>query len=441
MAGGRGGAVTGTASALRTGASERLFAEALKLLPGGVNSPVRAFRGVGGTPRFMARGEGAWLEDVDGNRYVDLVLSWGPLILGHAHPAVLAAIGEAAARGTTFGAPTELEVRLAERVTATFPSVEMVRFVSSGTEAAMSAVRLARAATGRRGLIKFEGCYHGHADALLAAAGSGVATLGLPDSPGVTPSTVADTLVVPYNDLAAVEALLAARGEEIAAVLVEPVAGNMGVVPPVREFLHGLRALTRRYGALLIFDEVMTGWRVHLRGAQVLYGIEPDLTCLGKVVGGGLPAAAYGGRRDLMEQIAPAGPVYQAGTLSGNPLAMAAGLATLDQLARPGNWERAEQWAGLLAETITRRAEEAGVPVKVQRVGTMLTPFFTPGPVRSYADARRCDRAAYTRFFHGMLEGGVYFPPSPFEAAFSSTEHGDRELAAVDAALATLWRR
>jgi glutamate-1-semialdehyde 2,1-aminomutase len=441
VAGGRGGAVTGTVSALRTTASERLFAEAVKLLPGGVNSPVRAFRGVGGTPRFMARGEGPWLEDVDGNRYVDLVLSWGPLILGHAHPAVLAAITEAAARGTTFGAPTELEVRLAERVVATFPSIEMVRFVSSGTEATMSAVRLARAATGRRGVVKFEGCYHGHADALLAAAGSGVAPLGLPDSPGVTPGTVADTLILPYNDLTAVEALFSAHGEEIAAVLVEPVAGNMGVVPPAQEFLHVLRALTRRYGALLVFDEVMTGWRAHVRGAQVLYGVEPDLTCLGKVVGGGLPAAAYGGRRDLMEQIAPAGPVYQAGTLSGNPLAMAAGLATLDQLTRPGTWERAERWAAQLADAIARRAEEAGVPVTVQRVGTMLTPFFTAQPVRNYADARRSDRAAYTHFFHGMLEGGVYFPPSPFEAAFTSAVHGDSELAAVEAALAALWRR
>ena len=421
--------------------SERLFAAAQRVLPGGVNSPVRAFRVVGGTPRFIARGEGAWLEDADGNRYLDLVLSWGPLILGHAHPEVLAAVVEAAGRGTTYGAPTELEVRLAERVVATFPSVEMVRFVSSGTEAAMSAVRLARAATGRRAILKFDGCYHGHADPLLASAGSGVATLGLPDSPGVTPGTVADTLVAPFNDLAAVEELFAARGAQVAAVLVEPVAGNMGVVPPLPGFLEGLREVTRRAGALLVFDEVMTGWRVHPVGAQALYGIEPDLTILGKVVGGGLPAAAYGGSRALMERIAPAGPVYQAGTLSGNPVAMAAGLATLDVLARPGTWERAERWAACAADVLARGAARAGVPLTVQRVGTMLTPFFAAEPVTNYADARRGDRTAYGAFFHAMLEAGVYLAPSAFEAAFTSAVHGEAELAAFEAAVGSAWAR
>jgi glutamate-1-semialdehyde 2,1-aminomutase len=421
--------------------SQILFAAAQRVLPGGVNSPVRAFKAVGGTPRFIVRGEGPTLIDADGNRYVDLVLSWGPLILGHAHPEVLAALIDTARHGTSFGAPTELEVRLAERVVASFPSLEMVRFVSSGTEALMSAVRLARAATRRRLILKFDGCYHGHADALLAAAGSGVATLGLPDSPGVTPGTVAETLVLAYNDIAAVENLFSVRGSEIAAVLVEPVAGNMGVVPPLPGFLEGLRTVTRNYGALLIFDEVMTGWRVHPQAAQVLYQVSPDITCLGKVVGGGLPAAAYGGSRELMELIAPAGPVYQAGTLSGNPLAMAAGLATLEVLSRHGVWRRADAWAEQAVALIGLAAAKAGVPVQVQRVGTMFTPFFAEAPVRTFSEAKRTDRDAYRRFFHAMLDAGIYLPASPYEAAFSSAVHGEHELELLESALDTEWSR
>jgi glutamate-1-semialdehyde 2,1-aminomutase len=411
-----------------TAVSQQLFEAAQRVMPGGVNSPVRAFKSVGGVPRFIARGEGAYLIDADGNRYVDMVLSWGPLILGHAHKEILAAVIKSARQGTTFGAPTELEVRLAEAVVGTFPAVEMVRFVSSGTEAVMSAVRLARAVTKRQKIVKFEGCYHGHSDALLAAAGSGVATLGLPDSPGVTSATVGDTVVVSFNDVPALESLFGARGHEIAAVLVEPVAGNMGVVPPVPGFLETLRSLTQKHGTLLVFDEVMTGWRVHPRGAQALYGIQPDLTCLGKVVGGGLPAAAFGGKREFMELIAPAGPVYQAGTLSGNPLAMAAGLATLEVLSRTGIWEKAAD-----------AAARAGEPLTVQRVGTMLTPFFTAEPVRNFADAKRTNRDTYNRFFHALLENGVYLPPSAFEAAFSSSVHGDAELEILEGALRAAW--
>jgi len=403
--------------------SIELFQAAQALLPGGVDSPVRAFRAVGGQPLFIRRGAGPYLFDVDGNRFVDYVLSWGPLIAGHAHPQVVQAIQAAALDGTSFGAPSPLEIELAQVITRRMPAIEMLRFVNSGTEATMSALRLARAYTRRDKIVKFEGCYHGHADLLLVQAGSGVATLGLPDSPGVPHDTVKDTLVAIYNDLDSVAALFRQYPGQIAAVIVEPVAGNMGVVPPVEGFLPGLRALTEQHGALLIFDEVMTGFRVHPGGAQALYGLRPDLITLGKVIGGGLPVGAYGGRREIMQMVAPAGPMYQAGTLAGNPLAMSAGLATLRLIEPPAVWEALEAVARRLEAGIAQAARRAGIPVCQTRVGTMFTTFFSETPPRNWTTVKQADTARFGRFFQAMLERGVYLAPSQFEAGFISTAH------------------
>ena len=407
-----------------------LLERARRVIPGGVNSPVRAFASAHAAPPFIVSAKGAWMEDEDGHRYVDYIGSWGPMILGHGHEAVLEAVHEAANMGTSFGAPTRREIELAEKICELIPSVEMVRLVSSGTEATMSAVRVARGATGRDKFVKFVGCYHGHGDAFLIEAGSGLATHGEPSSPGVPKATAQDTLTAPYNDLEATAKLFEANPGEIAAVIVEPVAGNMGLVLPRDGYLQGLRELCDEHGALLIFDEVMTGFRVSPTGAQGRYGVKPDLTTFGKVIGGGLPVGAYGGRRDLMEQVSPAGPIYQAGTLSGNPLAVAGGLATLNELFRDRSlFDRIDETAGMIAEGLEKAAADAGVPLRVQRAGSMGCAYFTDRPVENFADAAACDQDRFYRFHAAMLERGVYLAPSPFEAFFVGAAHGPDEVA------------
>lgn len=415
--------------------SQQLYQEACKYMPGGVNSPVRAFRAVGGTPLYIQRGRGSRIWDVDGNEFIDYVCSWGPLILGHAHPEVVAAAKSAAELGTSFGAPTEVSVRLAKAICEALPSVDMVRMVNSGTEAAMSAIRLARAFTKRTKIVKFEGGYHGHVDSLLARAGSGVATFGIPDTPGVPDSTAADTITVPYNNIDAVADAFASIGNQIAAVIVEPVAGNMGVVAPKQGFLEGLREITAKHQSLLIFDEVITGFRISYGGAQAEFGVFPDITVLGKIIGGGFPVGAYGGRREIMEMVAPSGPVYQAGTLSGNPVAMAAGLATLQELIKPGVYENLNTLSARLEKGLKNAAKEAGIHLTVNRAASMLTCFFTPGPVIDYQSAKQANTDLYARFFWAMLERGVYLPPSQFEAVFVSTAHTESDIdATIEAA-------
>ncbi len=414
---------------MNTATSARLYQEAQAQIPGGVNSPARSFKGVGmDYPLFIRRGQGAHIWDADGNEYVDFVGSWGPLILGHAHPRVVEALQKAIRDGTSFGAPTELEVELAHLVRQAFPSMEMVRLVSSGTEATMSAVRLARAFTGRTKLVKFAGCYHGHADALLVRAGSGLATHGIPTSAGVPDAYVQETLVAEYNDLASVGRLFEAYPQAIAGVIVEAVAGNMGVVPPKPGFLEGLRRLTHEHGALLVLDEVITGFRIAYGGAQERYGIQADITCLGKIIGGGLPVGAYGGSREIMAQVSPLGPMYQAGTLSGNPLAVTAGIETLKALQSPGVYEALEEKGAQVEASLTAAAREAGVPLTVNRVGSMLTAFFHPGPLESWEGVNTSNREQYARYFQGMLRQGMYLAPSQFEAAFLSLAHSPEDL-------------
>ena len=409
---------------MMTDQSARLFTLAKALIPGGVNSPVRACRSVGCDPLFVRRAAGCLITDVDGNEFIDFVGSWGPMILGHAHPEVVEAIQRTAADGTSFGAPSPLEVELADMVCRSVPSLEKVRFVSSGTEATMSAVRLARGYTGRKVVVKFDGCYHGHADTFLVRAGSGVITLGIPGSPGVPEDIVKNTLSIPYNDTVTLERTLRDESLDIACVIVEPVAGNMGVVPPDEDFLQTLRRITRELGIVLIFDEVITGFRLALGGAQERFGITPDLTCLGKIIGGGLPVGAYGGRAEIMDRVAPDGPVYQAGTLSGNPLAMAAGLAMLKVVRRPGFYEKLEEKSDWFAAEMAGILARVGVPTVLNRVGSMMTCFFTPDPVRDYESALRADTDRYGRYFRAMLDGGVWLAPSQFEAAFISAAHG-----------------
>ncbi len=416
--------------------SQELFQKALSLMPGGVNSPVRAFRAVGGDPVFIAGGQGSSLTDVDGRSYIDYVLSWGPLILGHCHPEVVEALARVIGSGTSFGACTAAEVELAERLREAYPSLERVRLVNSGTEATLSALRVARAATGRDKILKFEGCYHGHGDSFLVKAGSGVATLGLPDSPGVPRALAELTVTLPFNDPAALEEAFRVHRNQLAGVIIEPVVGNSGCLPPQAGFLEKLRKLTAEQGTVLIFDEVMTGFRVAYGGAQGLYGIQPDLTTLGKIIGGGLPVGAYGGKASLMNWVAPAGPVYQAGTLSGNPLAVGAGLKTLEILRRPGAYERLEVIAGKLASGLAAAAAKAGAPLTVNRVGSMFTCFFNSGPVTDYASAKKSDTDKFARFFRALLEAGVYFPPSQFEAAFVSTAHNEADVTFTIAAAA-----